>query len=80
MATDCEKIKANLDSALAAYQDLMLGKSIKVYVDSDGSRIEYSVQSQGTLYKYIQILQAQYDACVGNGKTAMMYRPLNPYF
>lgn len=79
MMADCAAIKAELDSALAAYRRLTEGGATRVVQDSDGSRIEYTAANAGRLYARIQLLQAQYAACVG-GTAPIVTRPLQFFF
>lgn len=76
---DCAAIKAKLDAAQAAFDRLISGRAIRVVVDSDGSRIEYTSANQSKLYQYLQLLQAQYDACIGGTKPAVT-KPLQFVF
>lgn len=76
---DCALIKTKLDAALAALDRLTLGGAVRVIVDSDGSRIEYSTANRPSLVAYVQLLQAQYDACV-TGNRAVVTRPINFVF
>lgn len=78
MAT-CPEIKAELDSALAAYRRLTEGGAARVVQDSDGSRIEYTAANSGRLLMRIQLLQAQYAACL-TGATPVVTKPLQFFF
>lgn len=51
--TDAEK----LAEAEAAYHKLMTGKSARVYVDSNGERVEYTVADANKLRAYIEALK-----------------------
>lgn len=79
MADDCAAIKTRLDAAQAAFDRLSLGGAVRVVVDSDGSRVEYTAASRAELYKYIQLLTAQYAACIG-GTRVSVTRPTNFVF
>ena len=48
-----------LDQAEAAYHDLMIGKSAKVFVDQNGERVEFSAPDAPRLRQYIQALRAE---------------------
>lgn len=66
-----------LQSAKQAYHDLMLGRSARVVVDSDGSRIEYTAANADRLRMYIQNLEQQ----IAAGSTgARRNGPLVPFF
>lgn len=77
--SDCAAIKTKLDAAISALDRLTTGGSVRVFVDSDGSRVEYNAANRQSLVSYIQLLQAQYNSCV-NGRPAVMTRPLNFVF
>lgn len=76
---DCSAIKARLDDALAAYDRLLTGRSVRLVWDSDRSRIEYTQADRGDLYAYIARLQIQYNACVGAPVVALT-KPINFVF
>ena len=42
-----------LRDAESAYNDLMIGRQARVYVDQNGERVEYSMQKAGDLKSYI---------------------------
>lgn len=66
-----------LQSAREAYHNLMLGKSARVVVDSDGSRVEYTAANSDKLRSYIQSLEQQ----IAAGSTgARRNGPLIPFF
>lgn len=52
-------LQERLAEAEAAYHDLLLGRSVRVFVDQNGERIEYSGANKGALYSYIQTLKHQ---------------------
>lgn len=64
-----------LRAAKQAYHDLMTGKSARVIVDSDGSRVEYTSANADRLRSYIAELEAQIA-----GNTTGRRRPLIPMF
>lgn len=68
---DCAAIKAKLDDALAAYDRLVSGQSVRVVWDSDRSRIEYTSANLPSLYAYIQRLTVEYAACLGKPAVAL---------
>lgn len=77
--TDCAAIKALLDEKLAAYNLAAGGGSIRAVTDSDNSRVEYMSPNMDRLMKDIQLLQAQYAACIG-GQSAVVTKPVNFVF
>lgn len=64
-----------LRAAKQAYHDLMTGKSARVIVDSDGSRVEYTSANADRLRSYIAELEAQ-----ASGNVAGRRRPIIPMF
>lgn len=58
MAT-AEVLRARLEAAELAYHDLVLGGAVKVVVDQNGERIEYTAVNRGNLLAYIQYLKSQ---------------------
>lgn len=52
-------LREKLAAAEAAYHDLMTGAKVQVYVDADGSRVQYNSQNAASLYAYIQGLRAR---------------------
>ncbi len=65
-----------LRAAKQAYHDLMTGKSTRVVVDSDGSRVEYGPANVDRLRAYVAELEAQ----VASGATTSRRRPIIPMF
>jgi gpW len=63
-------IQQQYDEAQTAYHKLMTGTAARVVVDTDGSRVEFTVANASKLYAYIQTLAAQLPAtttsCVPN--------------
>lgn len=57
-----------LKEAEAAYHDLMTGRQVRVVLDQNGERVEFSGASRATLYNYILGLQA----ILGVARTPMM--------
>lgn len=53
-----EVIRERLAAAQDAYHKLAIGKLARVYVDTDGTRIEYTAANRGALNAYIQELIA----------------------
>lgn len=51
--TNTEKLAA----AEEAYHDLVTGQSVRVFVDQNGERVEYTAANQRTLARYIQELK-----------------------
>ena len=60
----CEDIKQRLDDAIAAKHRLMTGAQVVVIVDAFRSRVEYRAADADKLTEYIQLTQAQYQACI----------------
>lgn len=67
-----------LAEAQAAYHDLQLGKAVRVYVDQNGERVEYSVANRSALLAYINDLKQQI-ADEAAGATPCK-GPMRPYF
>lgn len=55
MATPAEQLEA----AKTAYHNLMIGKSVRVAVDMNGERVEYTAANAGKLKAYIDELEIQ---------------------
>ena len=58
MATDAQKL-VWLASAEEAYNTLMLGGSVRVTVDQNGERVEFTAANADRLNKYILTLRYQ---------------------
>lgn len=57
---DCiTELKQQLKEAKAAYHQLMMGGSVRVVVDQNGERVEYTAANKQSLFNYIKILEAQ---------------------
>lgn len=69
MVTDTER----LEQAEQAYHDLMTGKSVVQFRDSNGEVIQYNQQSAGKLLQYIFILKQRLGVATGLG-------PMRTYF
>lgn len=78
--SDCAAIKALLDEKLAAYNLASGGGSVRSVTDSDTSRIEYMSPNMDRLMKDIQLLQAQYAACLAGTQPAVLTKPINFVF
>lgn len=48
-----------LVEAEAAYEDLMLGRMARVFVDQNGERVEYAATNRASLASYIESLKGQ---------------------
>jgi hypothetical protein len=48
-----------LVDAEAAYHDLQLGRSARVFVDQNGERVEYTAANRRDLARYIEELKAK---------------------
>lgn len=75
--TDCTAIEAKLAEAENAYHQLMTGQSVRVFVDQNGERVEYSAANKQSLINYI----AQLRSSIINGcdTTATTNKPLRFY-
>lgn len=72
-------MQEQLTAANQAYSDLVSGRAARVYVDSNGERIEYNPGSAPRLYALILMLQAAIDA--GRATfVAPVQRPMRPFF
>jgi hypothetical protein len=78
--TDCAAIKALLDEKLAQYNLATGGGGIRSVQDSDTSRIEYNAPNAQRLLQDIQLLQAQYAACIAGTSPAVLTKPINFVF
>lgn len=68
--SDClADLKAKLKQAQDAYHNLMVGGSVRVFVDQNGERVEYTAANARNLLNYITTLQQQIAAgeCGGIG-------------
>ncbi len=65
MAADCSAIQALLTEAQSAYHDLMVGKSVRKFVDQNNESVEYSRANISQLSAYIQDLKSQLAECGG---------------
>jgi gpW len=74
MATPQEQ----LSQALAAYQDIVTGNRIKVFVDQNGERVYYDSTNLDALRAWILSLQSQIEA--GSPTPFVARRPLRVYF
>jgi hypothetical protein len=52
-------LQDRLDQAEAAYHDLMIGKSAKVFVDQNGERVEFTMADAVNLRRYVEALRAE---------------------
>lgn len=69
-------LSEQLRAAEQAYHDLMTGKSARVVVDSDGSRVEYSAANAERLRAYVAELRAQ----AASGGASARRGPIIPMF
>ena len=63
-----------LDQARCAYHELMIGGSVRVFVDQNGERVEYTAANAGRLQSYISRLEAELNL------PGSKFGPLNVYF
>jgi len=80
MAADCSVIKAQLDEANRAYNEISNGAQVVVIVDAFRSRVEYGRANIPELKAKIALLQAQYVACLAGKPHAVMTRPVQFFF
>lgn len=59
MSCDIEKLKTWLADAEDAYHTLMTGQSVRVFVDQNAERLEYTAANKQNLFNYITSLRAQ---------------------
>lgn len=53
MSCNIDELKTRLAEAQKAYHELMLGGSVRVYVDQNAERIEYTAANKQNLWNYI---------------------------
>lgn len=58
MSCDIEDLKTKLTEAQDAYHQLMTGGSVRVFVDQNAERVEYSSANKQNLWSYIISLRA----------------------
>ncbi|PZQ95028.1 MAG: hypothetical protein DI533_20420 [Cereibacter sphaeroides] len=59
MSCDTTLLKKYLQEAEAAYHQLMMGGSVRVFVDQNAERVEYTAANKANLYNYIITLRSQ---------------------
>mgnify|MGYP003145228815 CR=1 FL=1 len=62
---DTATLQARLTEAEEKYHELALGGSVRVFVDQNGERIEYTAANRQELRNYILSLRAQLGQKVG---------------
>ncbi len=67
-------LQERLDEAKAALHDLMTGRAVRVVVDQNGERVEYSVGNRANLLAYIAMLEAEI-ANLGKPRAVGAMRP-----
>ena len=55
----CTDIQVKLAEAEKVYHELMLGLSVRVFVDQNGERVEYTAANKQALLSYINQLRSQ---------------------
>lgn len=65
MAVDTVIIRERLTRAREQYDKLMNGKAVRVIVDQNGERVEFSAVKSGDLAQYIRELEQQLGAATG---------------
>lgn len=58
MSCDLDDLKNKLKEAEAAYHSLMMGGSVRVFVDQNAERIEYTAANKQNLWNYIISLRS----------------------
>lgn len=73
----CEQLKSMKDDAISSLHRLRTGQSVRVVVDQNGERVEFSAANQAGLITYIQQLDdaLRLNGCL-DGKCAVS-RPRN---
>lgn len=67
---------ALLNEARKAYHALLTGTSARVVVDSNGEKVEFTAANRGSLYTYIQQLEAALQTtCGGPTPDLSAYHP-----
>ncbi|WP_425962742.1 gpW family head-tail joining protein [Rhizobium nepotum] len=69
-------LQARLDEAKAALHDLMTGRAVRVVVDQNGERVEYSVANRANLSAYIAMLEAE----LANAGKPLAVGAMRPWF
>lgn len=57
MSECLDDLKAKLKQAKDAYHELMTGTSVRVFVDQNGERVEYTAANAARLSSYIRQLE-----------------------
>lgn len=55
----CDELAAKLANALAGYEQLVMGGAVRVVVDQNGERVEFTAASAPRMLQYIQTIQSQ---------------------
>lgn len=63
-------IRERLTTARDQYHRLMTGKAIRVMVDQNGERVEYTAVSATNLMAYIKHLESMLDAASGKNQVS----------
>lgn len=77
---DCQLLRDRLGRAEQAYEDLQLGKSVRVLVDQNGERVEFTAANHNRLATYIQQLRGQLAAECGCAVPGAVAGPLRFLF
>jgi ribosomal protein L1 len=67
-------LQERLDEAEAAYHDLVVGKKLVQFHDSNGEQVTFTAATRGALAAYIQDLQRQLGNCPDLGPMRPMWR------
>lgn len=62
-----------LDEAEAAYHKLVTGRSVRVLVDRNGERVEYTLANRAALQAYIQELKNEISGTNPAGPLGVMF-------
>lgn len=60
-------LQARLEEAETALHQIELGQGVRVFVDQNGERIEYTASNRTSLKAYIRSLKFQIDNCSEGG-------------
>ncbi len=69
-------LQQRLEEAKAALHDLMTGRAVRVVVDQNGERVEYSVANKANLLAYIAMLEAE----IANANKPRAVGAMRPWF
>jgi hypothetical protein len=67
-------LQERLDEAETAYHDLVIGKALVQFHDSNGEQVSYNQANRGALAAYIQDLKRQLGLATDLGPMRPMFR------